>query len=64
MISPTPGGSGVSEWLFTEYYGDLLPVASMAVILALAWRVVSYYVYLVLGSMLIPTYFGKKRTEN
>jgi hypothetical protein len=61
MISPTPGGSGVSEWLFTEYYGDLLPAAGMAVILALAWRVVSYYVYIVLGSMLLPTYFGKSK---
>jgi hypothetical protein len=60
MISPTPGGSGVSEWLFTEYYGDLLPAAGMAVVLALAWRVVSYYVYLIIGSMLVPTYFGKR----
>ena len=29
MVSPTPGGSGVSEWLFTEYYGDLLHNTSM-----------------------------------
>lgn len=24
MVSPTPGGAGISEWLFTTYYGDLL----------------------------------------
>lgn len=64
MISPTPGGSGISEWLFTEYYGDLLPVASLAAILALAWRIVSYYIYIVLGSMLLPTYFGKKHKQS
>jgi uncharacterized protein (TIRG00374 family) len=63
MISPTPGGSGVSEWLFTEYYGDLLPAASMAVILALTWRVVSYYIYIFLGSILVPTYFGKGKSK-
>jgi uncharacterized protein (TIRG00374 family) len=63
MISPTPGGSGVSEWLFTEYYGDLLPAASMAVILALTWRVVSYYIYIFLGSILVPTYFGKGKSN-
>lgn len=61
MISPTPGGSGVSEWLFTEYYGDLLPVAGMAVILALTWRIVSYYIYILLGCILLPTYFKIKR---
>lgn len=61
MVSPTPGGSGVSEWLFTEYYGDLMNNAGMALILAVAWRIVSYYIYLIVGSMLIPSYFKKRK---
>lgn len=54
MISPTPGGSGLSEWLFSEYYGDLVPTAGMALILAVFWRVVSYYLYLLIGSVIVP----------
>ncbi|MCH5220317.1 MAG: flippase-like domain-containing protein [Muribaculaceae bacterium] len=60
MISPTPGGSGISEWLFTEYYGDLIGAPTVALILALSWRLISYYVYLIIGSVLLPSYFGKR----
>ena len=61
MVSPTPGGSGISEWLFTNYYGDLINSMSMALILALTWRIVSYYVYLAIGICLIPSYFSKRK---
>ena len=63
MVSPTPGGSGVSEWLFTEYYGDLIGSAQMALIMALIWRIISYYAYLFAGSLLLPLYFGKKNAK-
>lgn len=54
MVSPTPGGSGLSEWLFTEYYGDLIPTAGLALIMAIFWRVISYYIYLAIGTILVP----------
>lgn len=54
MISPTPGGSGLSEWLFSEYYGDLVPTAGMALLLAVFWRLISYYLYLLIGCVLVP----------
>ena len=53
-VSPTPGGSGLSEWLFSEYYGDLVSSAGMALILAIFWRIISYYVYLGIGALIIP----------
>lgn len=61
MISPTPGGSGVSEWLFTNYYGDLIGSLSAALVIATVWRLLSYYIYLVAGVCLAPSYFQKKR---
>lgn len=64
MVSPTPGGSGISEWLFTNYYGDLIASASVALILALTWRIVSYYIYLVIGTVLIPFYFSKRKNND
>ena len=60
MISPTPGGSGVSEWLFTTYYGDLIGSAGVALVLAMFWRLLSYYVYLISGVLMLPSYFRKK----
>ena len=53
-VSPTPGGSGLSEWLFSEYYGDLVSSAGLALILAVFWRIISYYVYLIIGAIIIP----------
>jgi hypothetical protein len=61
MISPTPGGSGISEWLFTTYYGDLIGSVSIALVLALAWRLISYYIYLAIGVMILPSYFSKRK---
>ena len=56
MISPTPGGSGISEWLFAQYYGDLLheSAQSITLIIALFWRIISYYTYLVIGACIFP----------
>lgn len=54
MVSPTPGGSGLSEWLFSEYYGDLVPTMGLALVLAVFWRVISYYVYLIIGAIIVP----------
>ncbi len=61
MISPTPGGSGVSEWLFTNYYGDLIGDLSVALVIATVWRILSYYIYLFTGACLAPSYFRKKK---
>ncbi len=61
MISPTPGGSGVSEWLFTNYYGDLVGGLSLALVMAMIWRILSYYIYLFAGVCLAPGYFRGRR---
>lgn len=59
MVSPTPGGSGVSEWLFTNYYGDMVPGIGMALILAIFWRIISYYVYLGIGAVIVPGWLNE-----
>lgn len=58
-ISPTPGGSGISEWLFTEFYGAFIPTAGLALIIAIFWRLISYYVYLIIGCCLIPKWINE-----
>lgn len=54
IVCPTPGGSGVGEWLFSDFYGDMITSGSLAVIIALLWRIFSYYVFLVMGAMVAP----------
>lgn len=58
-VSPTPGGSGVSEWLFTTYYGDMLGSAAIALIIAIMWRLISYYLYLGIGAVMVPMWIRK-----
>lgn len=59
-VSPTPGGAGVSEWLFTNYYGDLISDISMALVIAVVWRILTYYLYLLTGIFTIPSWLRKK----
>ncbi len=61
MFSPTPGGSGLSEWLFKEYYGDVITTGGAILIIALLWRVLTYYIYLLAGIIFLPSYLTKKK---
>lgn len=60
-VSPTPGGSGISEWLFTNYYGDLIGSLPMALVIAVIWRVVSYYIYLLAGIAVLPSWLRRRK---
>lgn len=53
LVSPTPGGSGFAEWVFKEFLAGFLPVG-MGVAMALCWRMVSYYPYLIMGAFVLP----------
>lgn len=59
MVSPTPGGAGLSEWLFSNYYGDLISTAGMALIMAVFWRLITYYLYLIIGVIVTPAWLRK-----
>lgn len=60
LIMPTPGGSGFSEFFFKDYLGEFFPVASVAIIIALIWRLVTYYPYLIIGIILFPRWLRAK----
>ncbi len=52
--SPTPGGSGVAEVMFSNFLGEFISNASLTVSLALLWRLISYYPYLFVGAIVLP----------
>jgi uncharacterized protein (TIRG00374 family) len=66
LISPTPGGSGFAEYIFTRYLGDLIPLdspeglAAIAISLAFLWRLISYYPYLFVGAVILPKWIRDK----
>ena len=59
MVSPTPGGSGVSEYMFQVYYADFFTVSGMALVVAFVWRIITYYMYLIIGVCIIPGWVKK-----
>jgi hypothetical protein len=69
LVSPTPGGSGFAEFVFTRYLGEFIPVqpaflGAVVIAMALIWRIVTYYPYLFIGAIIFPRWikrnFSKK----
>lgn len=59
-ISPTPGGSGVAEYAFGELMGDFSASVFLLTALAILWRLISYFPYLIIGTLVLPRWMGKK----
>ena len=58
LVMPSPGGSGFAEAVFSNYMEDFIPVG-FVVIMALFWRLVSYYPYLLIGVFVLPRWIKK-----
>lgn len=56
LVMPTPGGSGFAEWVFKECFSG---IGLSVVALALCWRLVSYYPYLVMGAFILPRWIKR-----
>ena len=67
-FSPTPGGAGVAEYLFGGFFSDYIP-ESLGSLVALIWRLITYYPYLIAGAVIIPIWIRglivrRRREEN
>jgi glycosyltransferase 2 family protein len=60
--SPTPGGSGVAEFMFADFLGEFVH-KGLAPTLGILWRVVSYYPYLIIGAFILPRWIKEKILE-
>ncbi len=56
--SPTPGGSGVAEFMFTDFLSEFIPMG-LASTLGFIWRLVSYYPYLIIGAIILPRWIKR-----
>jgi uncharacterized protein (TIRG00374 family) len=65
IISPSPGGSGFAELILGRYISDQIPsnpevALSIALAIAIIWRIISYYPYLIIGALLVPGWIERK----
>lgn len=49
MVMPTPGGAGSAEGLFALFIGPLVTPAVLVTPLLVVWRLLGYYLFLLLG---------------
>ncbi|MFT5581165.1 MAG: hypothetical protein ACI9G9_000411 [Psychromonas sp.] len=61
LISPTPGASGVAEYAFGELLAGFTGSALLIVSLAVIWRLISYFPYLLIGFVLLPRWVRNKK---
>lgn len=61
LVSPTPGGSGVAEYAFSELLAEFSSSALLLAGLALIWRMISYFPYLFIGAAILPTWLKRTR---
>jgi uncharacterized protein (TIRG00374 family) len=65
IISPSPGGSGFAELILGRYISDQLPfdpavAGGIALAIAVIWRILSYYPYLIIGALIVPGWINRK----
>ena len=64
LISPTPGSSGVAEWLLGVFFGPwfaLSPSLVAPAMTMLIWRMGTHFIYLLLGVLVIPGWLRRHR---
>jgi glycosyltransferase 2 family protein len=59
-VSPTPGGSGAAEWAFSELLSDVTTSAVLLAGMAVLWRMISYFPYLLIGTIILPRWLRRK----
>jgi glycosyltransferase 2 family protein len=58
LFSPTPGGSGIAEVMFSYFLREFIPTGLSAT-MGFLWRLFSYYPYLVIGAIIIPRWIRR-----
>jgi uncharacterized protein (TIRG00374 family) len=61
LVAVTPGGSGVAEIIFPAFLGEFLPQKEIAAGVAFVWRFLSYYPYIIIGSIVFPIWLRRIR---
>lgn len=58
LISPTPGGSGIAELALAKFFDYLMPAGLLALV-AILWRLMTYFPYLFVGAFILPRFLRR-----
>jgi len=61
-FTPTPGSTGFAEYLFSGFFHDYIPVG-IALVIAIIWRIITYYTYLFAGVIIVPNWINKMLSQ-
>ncbi|UYZ62775.1 lysylphosphatidylglycerol synthase transmembrane domain-containing protein [Hymenobacter weizhouensis] len=59
LIAITPGGAGIAEGAFPTFFGKFIGTPTMTSFMVLLYRIVTYYLYLVLGAIFLPRWIAR-----
>lgn len=59
LLSPTPGSSGVAEFTFYEFFGGSMVPFTVVGLLAILWRLLTYFPYLFAGVIILPRWLQR-----
>ncbi|OON66708.1 YbhN family protein [Hymenobacter sp. CRA2] len=59
LIAITPGGAGFAEGAFPTFFRSFAGSDTMTNFILLLYRIVTYYLYLVLGTIFLPRWVGR-----
>jgi len=62
LVSPTPGSCGTAEFFYKQLYGELL--GHYALMTNVLWRVMTYYLYLIVGAICLPRWIKQVFSSN
>ena len=67
LIAITPGGAGIAEGAFPTFFGKFIGTPTMTSFMVLLYRIVTYYLYLVLGAVFLPRWiariYGRRKAQ-
>jgi len=59
LVAVTPGASGIAEGVFPVFMKEFLPGRQIARLVAIVWRMISYYPYLLIGFVILPLWLSR-----
>ena len=59
LVAITPGGAGIAEGAFPTFFGKFIGTATLTSFLVLLYRVVTFYLYLALGTFFLPRWVAR-----
>jgi len=57
LLSPTPGSTGTAEHFFMQSFTSYLDQYTIGA--TMLWRIISYYPYLIVGAIILPTWIKR-----